>query len=201
MRVREAKDFLVEQTAEQAQLEGVPLSELEKRMMYFTEGPNALEDPARLNEEFEAEYDNEEFEKKISQLMSHAHQRLKKEDPERASYWNNAIKCLQKGDHYILVLSGNIGVGSVRDWSWRQWRVVLLIFLLASGAVLFFLFVQRFLPAPRPYAIRALQVLFLTLLVLAIFFPRVFEPAGRIFGRCVDWIAGTGKEKEESEPE
>ena len=37
MQVREAKDFLVQQTAEQAQLEGVPLSELEKRMMYFTE--------------------------------------------------------------------------------------------------------------------------------------------------------------------
>src|SRR5713101_9480648 len=37
MRVREAKDFLVAQTAEQAALEGVPLSDLEKRMMYFTE--------------------------------------------------------------------------------------------------------------------------------------------------------------------
>jgi hypothetical protein len=39
MRVREAEDFLVAQTAEQAALEGVPLSDLEKRMMYFTEVP------------------------------------------------------------------------------------------------------------------------------------------------------------------
>ena len=37
MQVREAKDFLVQQTAEQAQMEDVPLSELEKRMIYFTE--------------------------------------------------------------------------------------------------------------------------------------------------------------------
>jgi hypothetical protein len=37
MQVREAKDFLVAQTAEQAALEDVPLSALEKRMMYFTE--------------------------------------------------------------------------------------------------------------------------------------------------------------------
>jgi hypothetical protein len=37
MQVREAKDFLVQQTAEQAQVEGVALSELEKRMMYFTQ--------------------------------------------------------------------------------------------------------------------------------------------------------------------
>lgn len=37
MRVLEAKDFLVQQTAEQAALENAPLSDLEKRMMYFTE--------------------------------------------------------------------------------------------------------------------------------------------------------------------
>jgi hypothetical protein len=36
MNVREAKDFLVHQ-AEQAGLGSVPLSELETRMMYFTE--------------------------------------------------------------------------------------------------------------------------------------------------------------------
>jgi hypothetical protein len=35
MRVREAKDFLVRETAGQAQMEHVPLLELEKRMMYF----------------------------------------------------------------------------------------------------------------------------------------------------------------------
>jgi hypothetical protein len=33
MQVAQAKDFLVRQTAEQARLEGVPLSDLEKRMM------------------------------------------------------------------------------------------------------------------------------------------------------------------------
>jgi len=31
MQVREAKDFLVQETAKQASLEGVPVSELEKR--------------------------------------------------------------------------------------------------------------------------------------------------------------------------
>ena len=66
MRVREAKDFLVAQTAEQASLEGVPLSDLEKRMMYFTESKDALEDPASLNEEFEAQYGTAKFERKVS---------------------------------------------------------------------------------------------------------------------------------------
>jgi hypothetical protein len=44
MKVLEAKDFLVRQTAEQAALEGVPLSDLEKRMMYFTETGECPED-------------------------------------------------------------------------------------------------------------------------------------------------------------
>jgi hypothetical protein len=106
MQVREAKDFLVSQTAEQAALEGVPLSDLEKRMMYFTEGPDAVEDPVKLNDEFEAQYGSEEYESKIARLLHHAHARVKKENPEGDRLWNDALRCLENGDHYILVLSG-----------------------------------------------------------------------------------------------
>jgi hypothetical protein len=112
MRVREAKDFLVAQTAEQAALEAVPLSDLEKRMMYFTESPDAVEDPVKLNEEFEAQYDSEEYEPKIAKLLHHAHARVKKENPERAHLWNDALRCLQDGDHYILVLWGESSLNS-----------------------------------------------------------------------------------------
>jgi len=104
VRVREAKDFLVQQTAEQAQLEGVPFSDLERRMMYFTEIEEMPEDPIKLNEEFEAEYDSDEYEAKISRLLHHAHARIKKENPQAARQWNQAIKVLNKGDHYLSVL-------------------------------------------------------------------------------------------------
>jgi hypothetical protein len=77
MRVREAKDFLVAQTAEQAALEGVPLSDIEKRMMYFTEGAGATEDPTTLNEEFEAPYERAKYEKKISHFVHNAHTRVR----------------------------------------------------------------------------------------------------------------------------
>ena len=66
MQVREAKDSLVAQTAQQAALEGVPLSGVEKRMMYFTEGKDAIEDPSTLNDQFEARCDTAKYEKKIS---------------------------------------------------------------------------------------------------------------------------------------
>jgi hypothetical protein len=55
MRTREAKDFLVQQTAQQASLEKVPFSDLEKRMLYFTETGEVSEDPIELNNAFEVE--------------------------------------------------------------------------------------------------------------------------------------------------
>jgi hypothetical protein len=106
MRVGEAKDFLVQQTADQAQREGIALSDLEKRMMYFTEGPDATENPISLNEEFEAQYNTAEYETKIARLMDHAYRRLKKESPEVAPTWDAAIRELRKGDHYILMMCG-----------------------------------------------------------------------------------------------
>jgi hypothetical protein len=111
MSVRQAKDFLVQQTAEQAALEGVPLSDLEKRMMYFTENGEMPENPIKLNDEFEAEYDSDEYEARISMLLRHAYGRIKKENPEAARQWNEAIRELRKGDHYLLVLCGQSSSG------------------------------------------------------------------------------------------
>ena len=57
MRGREAKDFLVQQTAEQAAVDNVPLSNIEKRMRYFTETCEYPEDPIPPKDAFEAEQD------------------------------------------------------------------------------------------------------------------------------------------------
>jgi len=91
-RVSGAKDFLVKQTVVQADLDGVPLSDLEKRMMYFTEGPDATEDPTVLNDEFEAEYEMATYEAKMSKLLHRAYARLKKENPEAARTWDETFE-------------------------------------------------------------------------------------------------------------
>jgi hypothetical protein len=106
MRDLEAKDFLAQQTAEQAALENVPLSDLEKRMMYFTETGECPEDPVALNDAFEAAYDTGEYEAKVSKLLHHAYQRVTKENPETAHRWKEAMKQLSRGDHYLLILYG-----------------------------------------------------------------------------------------------
>ena len=73
-------------------------------MMYFTEGDEAPENPTKLNDEFEAEYDTAAYEAKVSKLLHHAYARLKKENPESARLWDESIRLLRRGNHYILVL-------------------------------------------------------------------------------------------------
>ena len=107
MNTKEAKDFLAEQAAQQAALDHTPLSDLERRMMYFTESdPASCGDPIGLNEEFEEKYDSAEYEAKMSRLLHHAYKRLKAENPGGKLRWDEAISTLEKGDHYVLVLCG-----------------------------------------------------------------------------------------------
>ena len=44
MTAQEAKDFLVAQVVQQATMEGAALSDVEKRMMYFTESEDAVDE-------------------------------------------------------------------------------------------------------------------------------------------------------------
>jgi hypothetical protein len=105
MDTKQAKDFLAEQVAEQAALDNTPLSDIERRMMYFTESdPKSCSDPHALNDEFEGQQDTAEYEGKMSVLLQHAYQRLKANDPEAKRTWDQAVRELRKGDHYFLVL-------------------------------------------------------------------------------------------------
>jgi hypothetical protein len=141
MRVNEAKDFLVRQTAEQAEREGVPLSDLEKRMMYFTESEDAVEDPIALNEEFEAECDTPEYEKKIAGLTTRAYKRLKKEDPDRASIWDDAVRELDKGDHYISLMLPTWRRETV---GWVVWKTVQVSLLFVVAGQLLIGFIKHY---------------------------------------------------------
>ena len=70
VKTKQAKDFLVQQAAEQAARENVPLSDIEIRMMYFIESdPASCENPVETNDEFETQYDTAEYEAKISRVM------------------------------------------------------------------------------------------------------------------------------------
>ncbi|MGA2900633.1 MAG: hypothetical protein ABSF40_10440 [Candidatus Acidiferrales bacterium] len=117
MDTKEAKDFLADQAAQQAALDHTPISDLEKRMMYFTESdPASCGDPFRLHDEFEEKYDTAEYEAKMSRLLHRAYKRLKAENPGGKLQWDEAMSTLEKGDHYVLLLSGQQSlVGARKD--------------------------------------------------------------------------------------
>jgi hypothetical protein len=195
MQAREAKDFLVAQTAEQAAREGVPLSDLEKRMMYFTESGYVPEDPIKLNDEFEAEHDTAEYEAKISRLLHHAYKRLQKENDEARRRWDDAIKCLRRGDHYLLVmwdentsafaLVGTSGATALRN------SLPLLASSLGFIAIAFLCYfivakfepqwnwLQKHIPSPNPHLLFGI---FAAIVLAAFFFPRPV-------GKATLWIA------------
>jgi hypothetical protein len=185
MRIREAKDFLVAQTAEQAALEGVPLSDLEKRMMYFTESGYVPDDPIKLNKEFEAEYDSGEYEAKISRLLHNAYRRLRKENDAARKNWDLAIKSLRRGDHYLLVMW---------DMSSRtEWSVAYFLKILAGSlGVIFLIFLLilakeklepqwRWLQEASQTHWRVLFGIFITIVLAVLLFPR------RV-GNAMDWL-------------
>ena len=132
MQAKEAKDFLVTETAEQAALDRVSLSDLEKQMMYFVENdPASCANPLELNEEFEAQFDTAEYESKIARLLHRAYKRLKMEDPKKVSHWDQAIRTLSDGDHYLPVMwkyrnAKPTGERSLRD-SFNLFAVGLLV--------------------------------------------------------------------------
>jgi hypothetical protein len=100
----EAKEFLVSRIVEEASRQHVRLSELERKMLYFSERYPTLPDIMEVNEKFEAEYDSEEYEGKIKGLARKALRHDQKESPENVPLWREAIQMLNKEDHYILVM-------------------------------------------------------------------------------------------------
>lgn len=171
MRVHEAKDFLVEQIKRQAAYEGVSLSNLEIEMLYFTERGGLSEKMQETVEEFDQSYNTPEYEKKISRLMKHAYAQLKKNDPVAKLMWDDAIRVLKKGDHYILVMWGGVKPLALAV-------VVGAVFLTIALFAGLRWVASRF-PPPNPHLLLGV---FVGIIAFALLFQ---HPHGRMFG----WIA------------
>lgn len=92
----------------------------------------------KVSDEFDREYDQNEYEKKIRGLATTAMKRCRKESPEEYDIWQSAIHVLEKEDHYILVMFSQAGFGSpARGLSpWYKGLVALIgLFFFMSFAV------------------------------------------------------------------
>jgi hypothetical protein len=100
--IRAAKEYLAGRIAAEAEREGTPLSEIERKMLYFSETSWTLPDMMAVNEEFDRDDNQEEYEHKIGALI----RRLFDQDDfelERQT-WDNATEKLVEEDDYLLVL-------------------------------------------------------------------------------------------------
>jgi len=108
-----AKQFLISKVIEEAEIEHVTVSEIEKKMLHFTESHPSLPDIYEVNAEFERSYDTDEYEAKVAGLLRNARERDTKGSPGGERQWKNALDALKKEDHYILVMvSQAFGAGS-----------------------------------------------------------------------------------------
>lgn len=102
--VREAKEFLVARIVQEAQAQGVPLSEVERKMLYFTESGWTLPDIGEVNEAFDRDYDQASYEAKIAKIIRQIRTDDRKRSPQQFEAWKDAVKMLRKEDHYLLVM-------------------------------------------------------------------------------------------------
>jgi hypothetical protein len=103
---REAKEFLVDKIVEQAQRDSIDLSEVERKMLYFSETAWSLPDIYEVNDEFERDCDQPEYEKKVTNIIHNFLKWSRKRDSFALTQWKAAIRKLKAEDHYILVMVG-----------------------------------------------------------------------------------------------
>jgi len=102
--IREAKDYLAGRIAEEAERNGTALTDVERKMLYFTETGWTLPDMKHVSAEFDRDYDQGEYEKKIGRLAERIQSRLHGQGQQERESWSRAIQKLSQGDHYLLVL-------------------------------------------------------------------------------------------------
>jgi hypothetical protein len=156
----QAKKFLIRRILDQAKQEDVPLSELEVRMLGFTE-KSELERAAR----FEREVNDEQYETKIAGLMKRAYQRDKGRGESEA--WDRALADLGEEDMYLLVMVKQAGIEDSTPFpfltEWRfYWGLAPTLILVAAGIVLAFTPIGAKL-VPNGFIRFALLLLFLML--------------------------------------
>jgi hypothetical protein len=125
--IREAKEYLAGRIASEAEREEMPLSEVERKMLYFTESGWTLPDMKKVSAEFDRDYDQGVYEQKIAGLVSKIQARDNAQSKLEQEAWDSAIEKLSEGDHYLLVL---IDAEAPQKNSAKHWLKILIAVLL-----------------------------------------------------------------------
>jgi hypothetical protein len=100
---KQVLDYISVRISAQAEREGTPLSDVERKMLYFSENEWTLSDMAEVSAEFDHDYDQNEYERKIAGLIGKVNSDLEN-DPAEQEKWGDAIAKLSDGDRYLMVM-------------------------------------------------------------------------------------------------
>jgi hypothetical protein len=117
--MQNAKQFLIDRILDQAKFEDVPLTDIEIRMLKFTEATSGSKD-LEAAAIFDRDYDEDEYEKKIADLIRDAYARDKQAGDQEA--WDSALVRVSGRDLYLNVMIGRSRVGTSPMGSLRDWR-------------------------------------------------------------------------------
>jgi hypothetical protein len=116
----------------ESQREGVPLSEIERKMLYFSETAWTLPDMAEVTDAFDREYNQAEYEQKIGKLIHNMCTNARVHNREELEAWNEALRTLRKEDHYLLVL---IAAGESSSLSAKRFLKLMAIALVVACVI------------------------------------------------------------------
>lgn len=138
---RDAKEYLIARIIAQADQDSTSLTDVERKMLYFSESAWTLPDMMTISSEFDQQYSQDEYEKKIAAVVHHIHEANIDE-----ANWNNALNRLREEDHYLLVLID----GASKFPTGRPPKDVLRLFLAACLAVAAMIAVLSFVNSHFP---------------------------------------------------
>jgi len=172
MQASEAKDFLVQQVKEQANLEGERLSNLEVRLLYFNQQSALTEETRQVKELLDASNSSKEYEKKVSQLLENAYKRICQQSPVSKKTWADAIRCLRYDGHYLSVM------WDIRPGNKIPKVLVAGFVLLVTTALIVGWLLLRIFGPPKPHVL-------LAILLTIVFVKLVFKNPGT---RIIVWV-------------
>lgn len=145
---RSAKEFLISRILQEADHEGVQLSDTERDMLYFSETGWSLPNILEINETFESEYDQEEYERKIAALIRNFKTRVRNHNRADLEHWEQAVHTLSSEDHYLLIMihaaDDNESMGLGRTGRLLQLGLIGIVGAIAALAITFvILFIAR----------------------------------------------------------
>jgi hypothetical protein len=112
----DAKEFLASRIAAEAEREGKPLSDLARKQLFFSETHESLPNMLDLTQQFHDEQggdDDTEYEARIAALARAAYDRDAENSPVERERWDDAIRRLEREDHYIVIMLHHAGLGSL----------------------------------------------------------------------------------------